>query len=204
MLRVLINGEEAQLDTSNVPRFSDLIELIKANIDPDHMITSILMDGREVTDDEWFRNLSQLGSATIEINTGRPDEYVSNRIAEASKVVRSCFLEFRDARKGFQDGDMQIGNRRLKVAVDTLRAFFEWYGTLLQLVPEDRRDRVDISPQVRDISETCKKICQQQLYQSWWALGESIEKDLEPKLDKLEDACRKAAKQIQEVSVPTM
>jgi hypothetical protein len=162
------------------------------------------MDGREVTDDEWFRNLSQLGSATVEINTGRPDEYVSNRISEASKVVRSCFLEFRDARKGFQDGDMQIGNRRLKVAVDTLRAFFEWYGTLLQLIPEDRRDRVDISPQVRDISETCKKICQQQLYQSWWALGESIEKDLEPKLDKLEDACRKAAKQIQEVSVTTM
>jgi|LakMenE01Jun11ns_1017448.scaffolds.fasta_scaffold9708305_2 hypothetical protein len=204
MLRVLINGEEAQLDTSNVPRFSDLIELVKATIDPDHMITSILMDGREVTDDEWFRNLSQLGSATVEINTGRPDEYVSNRISEASKVVRSCFLEFRDARKGFQDGDMQIGNRRLKVAVDTLRAFFEWYGTLLQLIPEDRRDRVDISPQVRDISETCKKICQQQLYQSWWALGESIEKDLEPKLDKLEDACRKAAKQIQEVSVTTM
>ena len=204
MLRVLINGEEAQLDTSNVPRFSDLIELIKANIDPDHMITAILMDGREVTDDEWFRNLSQIGGATVEINTGRPDEYVSNRISEASKVVRSCFLEFRDARKGFQDGDMQIGNRRLKVAVDTLRAFFEWYGTLLQLVPEDRRDRVDISPQVRDISETCKKICQQQLYQSWWALGESIEKDLEPKLDKLEDACRKAAKQIQEVSVTTM
>jgi hypothetical protein len=204
MLRVLINGEEAQLDTSNVPRFSDLIELIKATIDPDHMITSILMDGREVTDDEWFRNLSQLGTSTVEINTGRPDEYVSNRISEASKVVRSCFLEFRDARKGFQDGDMQIGNRRLKVAVDTLRAFFEWYGTLLQLVPEDRRDRVDISPQVRDISETCKKICQQQLYQSWWALGESIEKDLEPKLDKLEDACRKAAKQIQEASVTTM
>jgi len=204
MLRVLINGDEAQLDVSSVPRFSDLIELIKANIDPDHMITAILLDGREVTDDEWFRNITQLGDATVEIATGRPDEYVTTRISEASKVVRSCFLEFRDARKGFQDGDMQIGNRRLKVAVDTLRAFFEWYGTLLQLVPEDKRDCVDISPQVRDISETCKKICQQQLYQSWWALGESIEKDLEPKLDKLEDACRKAAKQMQEASVQTM
>lgn len=204
MLRVLINGDEAQLDVSSVPRFSDLIELIKANIDPDHMITAILLDGREVTDDEWFRNVAQLGDGTVEIATGRPDEYVTTRISEASKVVRSCFLEFRDARKGFQDGDMQIGNRRLKVAVDTLRAFFEWYGTLLQLVPEDKRDCVDISPQVRDISETCKKICQQQLYQSWWALGESIEKDLEPKLDKLEDACRKAAKQMQEASVQTM
>jgi hypothetical protein len=204
MLRVMINGQEARLDTGSVPRFSDLIELIKATIDPEHMITGILLDGREVTDEEWFRNLSQLEATELEIVTGRPDEYVTARIGEASRVVRSCFLEFRDARKGFQDGDMQIGNRRLKVAVDTLRAFFEWYGTLLQLVPEDRRDCIDISPQVRDISETCKKICQQQLYQSWWALGESIEKDLEPKLDRLEDACRKAAKQIQGAAVPAM
>jgi hypothetical protein len=50
---------------------------------------------------------------------------------------------------------------------------------------------------VTEISETCKKICQQQLYQSWWALGESLEKELEPKLDKLEDACRKAAREVQ-------
>jgi len=201
MLRVLINGDDAQLDTDSVPRFSDLIELIKASIDPDHMITSILLDGREVTDEEWFKTLNQLDSQELTIQTGRPEEYVTARIGEASKVVRSCYLEFRDARKGFQDGDMQIGNRRLKVAVDTLRAFFEWYGTLLQLVPEGRRDCLDISPQVRDISETCKKICQQQLYQSWWALGESLEKDLEPKLDKLEDACRKAARQMQEPTV---
>ena len=32
---------------------------------------------------------------------------------------------------------------------------------------------------------------QQQLYQSWWAIGETLEKDLEPKLDALEDQCRK-------------
>jgi hypothetical protein len=43
---------------------------------------------------------------------------------------------------------------------------------------------------VEDIAECCKRICQQQLYQSWWALGETIEKELEPKLDKLEDFCR--------------
>ena len=67
----------------------------------------------------------------------------------------------------------------------------------MQLVSETKREKLDISSQVVEISETCKKICQQQLYQSWWALGESLEKDLEPKLDKLEDACRRAAKEVQ-------
>jgi len=200
MLRVRINGDYSDISCDSVPRFSDLVELIKTVIDPEHMITSILLDEREVTDDDWFKPLGQIAASVVDISTGRPEVYVADRIQEASGVVRSCYFEFRDARKGFQDGDMQTGNKRLKVAVETLRAFFEWYGTLLQLVPESNRGRLDISPQVTDISETCKKICQQQLYQSWWALGESLEKDLEPKLDKLEDACRRAAREIQSAS----
>jgi hypothetical protein len=180
-----------------VPRFADLIELIKASIDPEHMITFVQIDNRELTDDEWVKSVAQISGEILDVKTGNPEEYVAERIQDASTVVRSCFLEFRDARKGFQDGDMQVGNKRLKIAVDTLRAFFEWYGTLLQLVPEMKRDRLDISTEVQDISETCKKICQQQLYQSWWALGESLEKDLEPKLDKLEDVCRRVARDVQ-------
>jgi hypothetical protein len=197
MLKIRINSEFTDIDATDVARFADLVELIKASIDPEHMITFIQIDGREVTDDEWVKSVSQISGDVLDVKTGNPEEYVADRIQDASTVVRSCFLEFRDARKGFQDGDMQAGNKRLKVAVDTLRAFFEWYGTLLQLVPEIKRDRLDISTQVQDISETCKKICQQQLYQSWWALGESLEKDLEPKLDKLEDVCRRVARDIQ-------
>ncbi|MEY4669776.1 MAG: hypothetical protein RL518_2475 [Pseudomonadota bacterium] len=197
MLRVRINGEQTDVNCSAVPRFTDLIELLKVSIDPEHMMTSILIDGRELSDEEWSQNTAQLNGEVLDIETGRPEAYVADRIQDASRVVRSCFFEFRDARKGFQDGDMITGNKRLKSAVDTLRAFFEWYGTLLQLVPNANRSKLDITPQVQEISETCKKICQQQLYQSWWALGESLEKDLEPKLDKLEDACRRAARDLQ-------
>jgi hypothetical protein len=201
MKRIKINGEATTLATNVAMRFTDLVELIKSSIDPEHMITSIQIDRRELSDEEWSMTVGQLSGEEIAVLTGRPEVYVSDRIQDASSVVRSCFLEFRDARKGFQDGDMQSGNRRLKVAVDTLRAFFEWYGTLLQLLPERNRGKLDISTQVGDISETCKKICQQQMYQSWWALGESLEKDLEPKLDKLEDVCRRVARDMQSSSV---
>ena len=194
MIRVRVNGNYADIPMANVPRFTDLIELVKSQIDPDHMITSLLIDGRELTDDEWNQNVAMLGGDTLDVTTGHQEVNVADRMQDASRVVRSCFYEFRDARKGFQDGDTVTGNKRLKVAVDTLKAFFEWYGTLVQLVSETKRERLDISPQVLEISESCKKICQQQLYQSWWALGESLEKDLEPKLDKLEDACRRVAR----------
>jgi hypothetical protein len=196
MVRVSVNGRYEQMNLENVPRFTDLLELIKSQIDPEHMITSILLDGRDLSDEEWGQRLVELRGETLQVETGHPEIYVSDKMQDASRVVRSCFFEFRDARKGFQDGDTMTGNKRLKVAVDTLKAFFDWYGTLVQLVSDSKREKLDITPQVTEITETCKKICQQQLYQSWWALGESIEKELEPKLDKLEDACRRAAKEV--------
>lgn len=192
MVAVRINGSESDLKTEGVQKMSELIELIKSWIDPDHMITRILLNGQDLDDEDWTASLSKYAGTTIvEIETGTPNNFVSTRLAQASTVVRTAFYEFRDARKCFQDGNMQDGNRRLVKAVQTLQAFFEWYGTLMELVPAADRNTYDISPQVRDISEVCKQICQQQLYQSWWALGEAIEKDLEPKLDKLEDYCRR-------------
>lgn len=200
MPRLRINGEFSNINCAATPRFTDLVELVKVSIDPEHMITSILLDGRDLTEIEWGQNTAQMAGEILDIETGPPALYVADRIQDASHVVRACLFELRDARKGFQDGDAVAGNQRLKVGVDTLRAFFEWYGTLLHLVPTQSRSKLDITPHIQDISETCQKICQQQLYQSWWAIGESIEKELEPKLDKLEDVCRRAAKDIQPVA----
>lgn len=170
---------------------ADLIELVKNWIDPEHMITCIRVNGQELNETDWNATLSKFDTAVLEVETGTPASFVADRFGQASNIMRACYLEFRDARKSFQDGSMQVGNQRLAKAVNTLQAFFEWYGTLLELVPTQDRLRYNIDPQVKEISEVCKRICQQQLYQSWWALGESIEKELEPKLDKLEDFCRR-------------
>lgn len=194
MVSVRINGEESQIRGDGLPKIADLVELIKTMIDPDHMITGILLNGRDLEEEEWTANPGNMGTAIIEIETGTQAEFVTERMKSASDVVRACYMEFRDARKKFQDGDMQGGNQAMVRAVNTTRAFFEWYATIFELVPADQKTRYDINPQVAEISEVCKRICQQQLYQSWWALGESLEKDLEPRLDKLEDFCRKATR----------
>jgi hypothetical protein len=41
MVRVSINGRYEDMNLENVPRFTDLLELIKSQIDPEHMITTI-------------------------------------------------------------------------------------------------------------------------------------------------------------------
>lgn len=195
MVSVRINGSESGIVGNDLSRLTELVELIKASIDPEHMITSIQVNGRELSDAEWSSTVSQFGTAIIEVETDTPDRFVDDRMACAADVVRTCFFEFRDARKCFQAGDMVEGNQRLLKAVNTTRAFFDWYSSISQLMTEAKRAQYDISVQVKEITEICKRLCQQQLYQSWWALGETLEKELEPKLDKLEDFCRKYQKQ---------
>lgn len=195
-MKVMINGSESTIRGEHLPKFADVVELIKASIDPEHMITSILVDGRDVEEAEWTANPARFGTAIVEIETGTPEHFVNDRLGRSASVVRSCYMEFRDARKAFQDGDTQRGNRGLIAAVDTARAFFQWYASLMELVGPERRARYDITPQVEEITGICKRICQQQLYQSWWALSETLEKELEPRFDKLEDFCRKFGAQV--------
>ncbi len=196
MVSVRINGEESPVGSNAALKIADLVELIKAQIDPDHMITGILLDGKELEDQDWSASTSQYGTAIFEVITGTPESFVNDRLDKSSEIIRECYMEFRDARKSFQDGKMLQGNQKLVKAVNTLKSFFEWYSTLAELSGEAKRKEMDITPQVSEISEICKRICQQQLYQSWWALGETIGKELEPKLDKLEDFFRKFRAQV--------
>lgn len=190
MVSVHINGEAAPVRVESLNRIADIVELIKATIDPDHMITGILVDGNELEEADWSRTPSQMGTQIIEVETGTPVSFVAQRLNRTAEIVEACFLEFREARKLFQEGKSADGNRRLIQAVNALQAFFQWYGSLMDLLTEEQRKHFDIRTLVESLSETCKQICQQQLYQSWWALGESIQNELEPKLDSLSTRCR--------------
>lgn len=188
---VKINGSDAQLGFGPGTRFTELVELIKAFIDPEHIITDLRIDGRDVSDAAWGSTLSQIGTVIVEVDTGPVAEYVRTKMAVAPALLNDLYMQFRSARKLFQTGSAFQGNQELAKAVNTARAFFEWYATMLQLVPTEERSQYDIEKQVTDIGESCKKICQQQLYQSWSSVGETIEKEIEPKIDTLESYCRR-------------
>lgn len=192
MIRVTINGSVTPLNLSGIGQVTELVELVKAVIDPEHMISQILFNGRELQDHEWNGALTQIGEGIFEVETSLPSAYVGIRLKDAPDIVNTCFLQFREARKYFQEGKLQDGNMALVQSVGTLREFFNWYCTLIELLPSEKKAILDLSNNMNQLAEVCKNICQQQLYQSWWALGESIKQDLEPKLDELEDSVRKA------------
>lgn len=190
MVAVRINGTEAPIRSQGLSRMPELIELVKSWIDPEHMITHLLIEGREFEEEDWGASLNRYETAILEVETDTPANFVRDRFAQSWNVIQSCMTEFRDARLSFQSGNTIDGNKKLVKAVQTLQAFFDWYGALMELVPPAGRAAYDISPQVRELIEVCKHICQQQLYQSWWALGEALEKEMEPKLETLGQVCR--------------
>jgi hypothetical protein len=188
---VKVNGAESQQSFAPTTRVTEMVELVKAVLDPEHMITAIGVDGRELEEHEWASPLSAFPGSCFELTTGKSSEYIADRLSIAPEVISSCYMEFRDARKKFHAGDQAEGNRSLVQAVSTTRNFFAWFATLSDLMEAPQRAKFNIDSQVREISDVCKRICQQQLYQSWWAIGETIQRELEPKLDSLEDHIRK-------------
>ena len=196
MVSVRINGEDSSIRTDGLSQFTDVVELIKSVIDPEHIITGILIDGRELEETDWVANPSQFSTSIVEVLTDTAENFVTFRLCNAAEVVRECALQFVDAREKFQAGNMQDANQSLGTAVNTLQAFFEWYGTLMELLSPADQAKFDLTQPVEEISEVCKRICQQQLYQSWWALGETLQNDLEPKLEGLERTCRKFKSEI--------
>ncbi|MCB0338767.1 MAG: hypothetical protein KDD53_04140 [Bdellovibrionales bacterium] len=186
MVAIRINGEESPISAKNMPTLASVVELVKTSIDPEHMITSIKLNGEFLSDEDWTKDLGTETTWVLEVDTGTPEDYVRYRVKLCPKIVQNVEMTFKDSRELFQKGEMDEANKILIVAVNDLKAFFQWYGALVELVAGPLRSDFNIDSQMEELTEICKRICQQQLYQSWWALSETLENDLEPQLSKLE------------------
>ncbi|MGI6680663.1 MAG: hypothetical protein ACOX3T_04180 [Bdellovibrionota bacterium] len=194
MESILINGQAWEAPVQNSLKMTELVELVKSSIDPSQIITGILLNGKDLEDSDWNGYVSMESTDILEIETDTVENYIEDRISVCPNIITQCYLQFRRARKLFQNGESFDANNKLVEAVQALKSFFDWYSTLLALMTEAQKEKYDIEEYANRIYETCKKICQQQLYQSWWELGELLEKELEPTLDELEDVLINNAK----------
>lgn len=190
MVTVLIDGKPFAAPLGAVNSMTDLIELIRASIDPDTMITSVLLGGKELGDVDWRVPLSVHGTQVLEVTTGSRERYLADRFASSVDYVDHIKEEFAFARSCYEEGKNADANNAMIAAVNDLNAFLNWYNTLLSLAPGDLEQQLSLfRDQVTAISRTCEQMLQQQMYNSWWAIGETMKNELEPKLMTLKDAC---------------
>ena len=193
MIAVNVNGKPLGADVSAIRTMGELIELVKVTIDPDVIIAGLSLNGRELTEADWRSTLASLGDATLDVVTGSKEGFLNDRLEVASIYIDRIRDEFSKVQQLFRQGVTADSHSKLGAAVQDLKAFVDWYETLVQMMPGDSSQfRDTFHEQVRRITDVCEQILQQQLYRAWWALAETIERKLDPELDRLKGFCLKA------------
>lgn len=194
MIRVLVNEQPMPIDLGSVKMMGELIELIKASIDPDALIMSITLNGEELTDGDWRSPLSTFSGRTLALTTASRDEFIATRLDVAALYIERIRSEFAGAKDSFKKGVSSEAHTSLSQAVQDLKAFTDWYGTIVAMLPTGKEGEVtNYKEQIKRITEVCEQLLQQQLYRAWWALAETIERKLDPELERLKGCCLKVA-----------
>jgi hypothetical protein len=190
MVNVLVNGAPFSIDSRNVRTIGELVELVKATIDPDTIITSLSISGRQPSETDWRVPLVAHGGTTVEVSTGTKEEYLIERLALVEPYLESIEGQVTQARLHFRNQDLKAGNEFLAGGMKNLRAFIEWYGTLLELAPVSRvEERQNLIRQAQGLIQTCEQLLQQELRQMWSLLALTLESRLEPQLAEFRQSC---------------
>ncbi len=190
MMTVRIDNQQTFQDIGQIKTMPDLIELVKARIDPERIITGLSISGQELSDTDWRVPLSVQGDATLEVTTGTKEEYVSTRLQFSVECIAHVTKEFDEVSAAFRGGNTAVANTAFQGAVEDLRSFLTWYDSILGLLPANVQGKREVFyKEVEKVSEICKKLIEQQLYNSWWAISETITNQLQPQLKRLESIC---------------
>ena len=190
MINVTVDGRPFSYQIDSTKTLGDLLELVKSTIDPDSIITKIVLDEKQLTDSDWKIPLAKQGGKSLEIATGTKQVYVDERLSSASMYLDKIIRSYGQARILFKNGDVQPGNSALQVAVSDTKAFIDWYQTILQLIDNPPEAEVTkFEEAVTQLADTCEQVLQQQLYRSWWQLADLLERKLEPQLEQIKYAC---------------
>lgn len=194
MVRVKIDGQEELQDIGSTNTMADLVELVKAHIDPDSIITSLKLEGRELADADWRVPLSVQGDALLEVTTGSKEEYVSDRLNQAQEYLEQILGEIAASVVAYRQGSDEEANNTFSQAMGDLKAFFTWFGAVLEVLSETAHEDVQIySDKISPVLQICEEIVQHQLHQDWSRMADSIEGRLVPELRSIQDFCRTLA-----------
>jgi hypothetical protein len=190
MVKVKVNGNDHYASNCEANTLADLIEVVQASIDPDTIMTEILLDGKNLEQIEWRQSVNSNSGRVLEIRTGTRDDYVRGRLNNAPEVLNQITVEFVNAKKSFDAGIPSEASTELARAVRDLQAFVEWYNAILSVEPNKYLDaRNKFNNCIEDISQVCETLVQQQMYQAWWAIGDTLGERLGPQLESLRELC---------------
>ncbi|MCC6931772.1 MAG: hypothetical protein IT292_00750 [Deltaproteobacteria bacterium] len=195
MITVMVNGSQLPLQLDGVRTMGELVEVIKMNIDPDSVISAMTIGGRDLVEADWRAPLSVHGTALLEIDTATRGEFLKERLIQAPTLIGKVIQSFINSRDSFRSGEQNGGYQQMGQAVKDFNAFIKWYDVILEYNPALKQSyHTQVVPLINELTRICEQLIQQQLYNSWWAIGETLEKQLEPTLKRLQEQLENIAR----------
>lgn len=188
MLQVYVDSNVLPPEVASLSTVGELVEYVKSTIDPSTIIVSLSKDNEPLTDSDWKRSISSLKDSTLEIKTGSKMDFIHNRLQSVTELVEAVIQNVSDISGLFKANRSLDANTNFSATLEDLNALFNWMYSILAMDPDKFALEVnEFSGLVRDLKYACGQMQQQQLFQSWWALGETLDKKVLPLLESVKD-----------------
>jgi len=197
MVQVYLDKNSLPAEVANLATVGELVEYVKSTIDQETIIISLTKDDQPLSDSDWKRSLSSLKDSKVDIRTGSKLEFVKNRLDTVQELVDAVMKDLGNISGLFKANRSQEANNNFSNSLEDLSALMNWMYSILSMEPEKLVAEVnEFSGIVKDLKFACGQMQQQQLFQSWWALGETLDKKVMPLLESIKDVGIKAENKV--------
>lgn len=194
MVQIQLDGKPLVLEQSAARTLGDLVELVKTNIDPDTIITSLLLEGNSLAESDWFTPLVQQHGKRLDVTTGTRREFLADRLSMANEFLSAVMQKFSDVERLYSSGLNLAGNSALSAALKDLHSYVNWYNGILELDPKLRDTVVvEFNSEISELKLICDQLFQHQLYNAWQGVSETIKSRLIPQLEKFGRSCSRTS-----------
>ncbi len=177
MVQVFLDNNSLPAEVANLSTVGELVEYVKSTIDQATIIVSLTKDDEPLLDSDWKRSLSSLKDSTVDIKTGSKADFIQTRLNTVKDLVEAIMGDLGNISGLFKANRAMEANQEFSNVLEDLNALMSWMYSILSMEPDTfTLEITEFSGVVRDLKYACGQMQQQQLFQSWWALGETIDK----------------------------
>jgi hypothetical protein len=188
MVQVIVDSNSMPSEMANMATVGELVEYIKSTIDPDTIIVSLTKDNEPLSDSDWKCALSSLRDSVLDIKTGSKTDFIKYRLESVADLVNSVEQDITHVSELFKGNKAIDANTHFTQTLENLNALVNWMYSVIAMDAELFQAEIDeFSGIVKELKYVCGQMQQQQLFQSWWALGETLERKVLPVLNTMKE-----------------
>ncbi|HMO16822.1 MAG TPA: hypothetical protein PKA63_03105 [Oligoflexia bacterium] len=176
MVQILVDDAELPIEHSALGTISELVEYVKSSIDPDAIILSLTKDDEPLSEADWKCPLSSFSKSLVRITTGSRSTFYQDRLQLSGAISETLIATFRDIADHYKTGRQNSAHEVFATSLEDLNAYVGWLYSILSMDEVLFKSELEkFGNLIDNFKKTCLKLQQEQISQSWSAIGDVLE-----------------------------